>query len=240
MGKSRVYYKRNLPHYQPDNYAFFVTFRLYGSLPVEVVENFKAIKKKRIEIISGYVNVKVRSEKYEEFMWEYFKLFDDYMNKCSIGHQWLKQKEVADIVQEAMHYRDRKDYDLIAYTIMQNHVHMVFTPVVKRDLSRLSESSKGDINVALHRRSNMNTLPQFPVTDILRKLKGSTSRACNLVLNRTGPFWQHESYDHVVRDADELKRIVEYVLNNPVKARLADTPEEWEYNYVNYGLIPVL
>lgn len=246
MGKSREYYKRNLPHYQPDDYTFFITFRLYGTLPAEAVENFKKIKRKRLEIISGHINTRVRSEKYEEFKWEYFEMFDDYINNCNSGVHWLKQKEVADIVKKAIHYRDKKEYDLIVYTIMPNHVHMVFTPIVERDLSRsqeladCSERSDSDINVDLHSRNKTSSALQFPVTNILRKLKGSTSRACNLILHRTGPFWQHESYDHVIRNADELRRIVEYVLNNPVKAGLADTPEEWEYNYVNYELIPVL
>ena len=221
MGKSREFYERNLPHYQPEDYAFFVTFRLYGTLPADVVENFKAIKKKRLEIISGYTNTRVRYEKYEEFLWEYFELYDNYMNKCSKGVQWLRQKDIADIVKEAMHYRDKKEYDLIAYTIMPNHVHMVFTPVERFDKSLIC-------------RSEPNTVWLYRVTRILQHLKKNTAIKCNRVLNRTGAFWQHESYDHVVRDADELKRIVEYVLNNPVKAGLADTPEQWEYNYVNY------
>jgi hypothetical protein len=71
-------------------------------------------------------------------------------------------------------------------------------------------------------------------------LKKNTAIKCNKVLGRTGAFWQHESYDHIVRDADELKRIVSYVLNNPVKAGLTGYPEQWDYSFVNYDLIPVL
>jgi putative transposase len=227
MGKSREYYKRNLPHYQPKDYAFFITFRLYGTLPAEVIENFKAIKRKRLEIISGYDNLKLKNEKYIEFKIEYFELFDDYIDNCATGSQSLKLKEVVNIVKEAMHYRDGKEYDLIAYTIMPNHVHMVFTLVERFDKS-------------LNSRSEPNTVSLYRVTHILQHLKKNTAIKCNRVLNRTGPFWQHESYDHVIRDADELKRIVEYVLNNPVKAGLAETPEEWNYSYVNYDLIPVL
>ena len=88
--------------------------------------------------------------------------------------------------------------------------------------------------------ARLNSASVYRVTKILQELKKFTAGRCNKVINRTGPFWQHESYDHVVRDADELKRIVMYVLNNPVKAGLSDTPEDWEYNYVNYELIPVI
>lgn len=34
-----VYYKRNLPHYQPGNTDYFVTFRLANSLPKKVIDN---------------------------------------------------------------------------------------------------------------------------------------------------------------------------------------------------------
>ena len=222
------YYRRNLPHYMPQGFAFFITFRLYGTLPVEVINNFKIIKRKKQKLISGFTNPKVRKEKYEEFKYEYFQLFDDYMDKSIIGNQWLKQKLVADIVKEAIHYRDGKEYDLIAYTIMPNHVHLVFLPYVER------------IDNSLKRGSERNTVSLYIVTKILQHLKKNTAIKCNKLLNRTGQFWQHESYDHVIRDSEELKRIVDYVLNNPAKAGLDDTPEDWQYNYVNYDLIPIL
>ncbi|MBU2583853.1 MAG: hypothetical protein KKH32_00820, partial [Bacteroidetes bacterium] len=103
--------------------------------------------------------------------------------------------------------------------------------IVGRDLSRpikdVSEI-KVDINVDL----------QEPiVTEILRKLKGSTANKCNKLLNRSGAFWQHESYDHVVRDIKELQRIVKYVLNNPVKAGLCEKWEDWKYSYCNFELL---
>ena len=70
----------------------------------------------------------------------------------------------------------------------------------------------------------------------MRSLKGRTVREANLVLGRRGAFWQHENYDHVVRDEAELGRIVTYVLGNPVKAGLAARREEWEWSYCEYEL----
>lgn len=40
----------------------------------------------------------------------------------------MKEK-IASIVKEAIHYRDGKEYELIVYTIMPNHIHLVFTPI---------------------------------------------------------------------------------------------------------------
>jgi type I restriction enzyme R subunit/putative DNA methylase len=44
------------------------------------------------------------------------------------------------------------------------------------------------------------------------------------------PFWQHESFDHWVRSAWELQRIVGYIEANPVSAGLAATPEDWPWS----------
>lgn len=61
----------------------------------------------------------------------------------------------------------------------------------------------------------------------MHSLKSFTAHEANRVLKRTGPFWQHESYDHWVRDDEELERIVAYINANAVKAGLADRP--WEF-----------
>ena len=54
----------------------------------------------------------------------------------------------------------------------------------------------------------------------MQSLKRHTARQSNLILSREGPFWQDESYDHVVRDGPEFLRTIEYILENPVKAGL--------------------
>jgi len=74
------------------------------------------------------------------------------------------------------------------------------------------------------------------VSSIMRSLKGRTARQANLVIGRRGTFWQHENYDHVVRDEGELGRIITYVLENPVKARLVQARDEWRWSYSKYEL----
>ena len=41
----------------------------------------------------------------------------------------------------------------------------------------------------------------------MQSVKTYTGYCCNGQLGREGAFWQEESYDHCVRDADELERI---------------------------------
>jgi REP element-mobilizing transposase RayT len=155
----------------------------------------------------------------------YFGKFDKLLDASDFGPTWLKKKEIAEIVKDAIHFYDNKKYNLVCYTIMSNHVHQVFKPLV----GRISDST----NLPSEAEASRNRVSGYIVTKILQDLKRFTARECNKILNRTGTFWQHESYDHVVRDYDELQRIVKYVLNNPVKTGLCEKWEDWKWSYCN-------
>jgi REP element-mobilizing transposase RayT len=91
-------------------------------------------------------------------------------------------------------------YELDAYVVMPNHVHLLVFP--KTSPSRF-----------------------------LKSIKSYTAREANKMLTRTGqPFWQSETYDHWVRDAQERQRIRAYIENNPVKAGLARSPEQFSWS----------
>jgi REP element-mobilizing transposase RayT len=91
-------------------------------------------------------------------------------------------------------------YELHSFVVMPNHVHVLVTPHV------ISKQWLGP-------------------------LKGRTARQANLVLGLTGkPFWQEESYDHLVRSDEEFARIWRYIENNPVTAGLVSDPEEFRWS----------
>jgi len=75
-------------------------------------------------------------------------------------------------------------------------------------------------------------VPSYKVTEILGSIKKHTALRTNWVLGRTGAFWHSESYDHVIRDADELNRTIRYILENPVKAGLCKHWKDWPWSYV--------
>ena len=73
--------------------------------------------------------------------------------------------------------------------------------------------------------------PRTALPLITRWLKGSTARQANLTRGRTGKaFWQDESFDHRVRDEEELERIARYVEYNPVSAGLSEKPSDWAWS----------
>jgi type I restriction enzyme R subunit/putative DNA methylase len=77
----------------------------------------------------------------------------------------------------------------------------------------------------------MLVTPKVEATKWLGPLKGYTAHEANRILSRRSQaFWQDESYDHVVRSANEFDRIVTYIENNPVSAGLVARPEDYRWS----------
>jgi putative transposase len=205
----KLFYKRYLPHYQPPGATIFITFRLTGSLPMKVLKQLAAETVLQETGLSKIQDEIKRNHAASNIRKQFFVKWDAELDSGRRGPQWLAEPEIARLVCDAMHFNDGKQYELLAYCIMPNHVHMVCTP-----------SRSNDVFV--------------PLAKILQSLKGFTAREANKILERTGDFWQHESYDHVVRDNKELERIVFYVIKNPVKAGL---PVEYVYCHPDFGYL---
>ena len=65
----------------------------------------------------------------------------------------------------------------------------------------------------------------------LQSIKSYTGREANRLLSRSGQFWHRESYDHLVRNPQEMQNIISYTLENPVRAGLVDEWQQWPYSY---------
>ncbi|MDI6766614.1 MAG: hypothetical protein QME52_07310 [Bacteroidota bacterium] len=233
MEEENIYYRRNLPHYQPSHASYFITFRLSDSLPSEVIIKLKEEYEVEGEQFEKLIDPDAKKRELDDHRKRYFEKFDEFLDKHTDGPKWLKEERVAQIVADVIFYRDGKEYELIAYCIMPNHVHMVVNVERSDDVERTLVRAEPDNRTEV--RSTVS-YKDYQLTKILRKIKGSTARECNKILNRSGAFWQHESYDHVIRNAKEFNNIVWYVLNNPVKARLVDDWQKWKWSYCKYEL----
>lgn len=67
-----------------------------------------------------------RADLKREFERKHLKKYDEALDKILVGPVWLKDDRIAELVAEAIKYRDGKVYELIAFTIMPNHIHLVF------------------------------------------------------------------------------------------------------------------
>ncbi|MEW6401319.1 MAG: transposase [Chloroflexota bacterium] len=211
------FYRRKLPHWQPEGAMYFITFRLANSLPVQVVRDLEEQRERERQAIRvKFIGAQLRDELYKLDK-KYFGYFDSWLDRCvEESPRWLAEEKVAQIAANQLHVLDGERYRLIAYCLMSNHGHIV-------------------IDTAEHsfKPTHIGVTAPYPLTDTLKLLKGRTARYCNQALERSGKFWHSESYDHVIRDQGEYERNVWYVLNNPVKAGLVENREDWKFTYVS-------
>jgi putative transposase len=184
-----LFYRRNLPHWHPEGAAIFVTWRLDGSLP------------------ASYSTAKIGCA--TEPPGKRFKRLDAILDKAASGPLWLKESRVALCVVNGIHTGQTTlgFYDLHAFAVMPNHVHLLISPKVH--VPRLMNGLKG----VTARNANL----------ILGR-KGKH-------------FWQDESFDHSVRSPKEFDRIHTYIEFNPVSAGLASSPEEWPWSSASTKVI---
>ena len=211
---TNTFYRNRLPHWVPVGATVFVTFRTQDSLPGEVVLRFK----KRLEEIKYELSQESPGERKRLLYLEQKRLFgrfDAMLDSRPQGRCVLKAPGISGILKERMESMNGQWYDLQAYTIMPNHVHLLI------DLScQLEKAESHSQYVQLDR--------------IMQHLKGGSSRFINLQLGGKGRFWAKDSYDHWVRDDDEWERIYRYILMNPVKAGLAKEWLDWPHTYAKY------
>ncbi len=127
---------------------------------------------------------------------------DRLLDVAQTGAFYLRIPEIASLTVEAFFHgaETLRFYELHAYVVMANHVHLLITPLV--DLAKITHSLK----------------------------RFTAREANRILALTGKPFWQDESYDRLVRDRDEFERIRRYIEYNPVRAGLVTLPEEYPWS----------
>lgn len=201
------FHRRNLPHWEQEDAVYFMTVRLYGSLPKEVLDRLKDARKlAELELEQEELNEEERREKLNSLRDLYFGKFDNLLDKGETGPHWLKAEKVAEVWKKALEYFDNTRYKVICATIMSNHVHFIFY--------KLTDT----------------------LSAVMHALKSYSGLEANRVLGRIGePFWQEESFDRIIRNRAELAFRIQYVLNNPVEVGLVKHWRDWPWSYLRPG-----
>ncbi len=117
------------------------------------------------------------------------------------GACFLRQPVIAALVENALLHFDGGRYHLLAWCVMPNHVHV------------LAEMKEG-----------------VPLSDIIHSWKSFTAKKANQLLRRTGDFWMREYHDRYIRNSRHLEETRSYIEENPVKAGLAKSPQDWPWS----------
>jgi 1-hydroxy-2-methyl-2-(E)-butenyl 4-diphosphate synthase len=195
-------------HWYVENGTYSVTFRLADSLPAEVLDRYKARHKELTEQLHILLQASGSRSVRDDLVSLRKQLADLQIRELepeldrSLGSSLFKDTALAGIVAGALEHFNGQRYDLLAWCVMPNHVHVVVKPHGGEKLE-----------------------------DILHSWKSFTAHEINKLQGTTGPIWQKESYDHLIRDGEDLRNQVAYVLDNPRKVGLGD----WEWVGSAYG-----
>jgi REP element-mobilizing transposase RayT len=133
---------------------------------------------------------------------------DDALHELSNGPYHMSKPEIAEIVMDCLKWlAENERWFLYSVCIMGNHLHVV---------ARVPDGQE-----------------ELDLGPIINSFKTFTSNRGNKVLGTTGSaFWAPVYYDRDVRKG-KFTRVMWYVLNNPVAARLVDSWMDWRFTYVH-------
>lgn len=166
-----------LPHRDEPGLTQFVTFHLADSFPAELRSEWEAM----LEV----EDVQERREQLQAYL-------DKGRGQCA-----LRQPDVAKVVEDSLKFYHDHRYELRAWVVMPNHVHVLF--------------KVGDVSMS-------RTVEGW---------KKFTAHEINKLLGRTGQLWFEDYWDTYMRDAEHELRIRQYIEANPVKALLVCEAKHW-------------
>ncbi len=133
------------------------------------------------------------------------------------GECYLRDRRIAELVENALLYFDGERYRLLAWCVMPNHVHGM-----------------------------IETMSGHPLDGVLHSWKSYTAKEANRILKRRAAvapearertFWQTEYHDRFIRDDDHFGNVLRYIEHNPVAAGLVAKPEDWRWSSAWKGKI---
>jgi REP element-mobilizing transposase RayT len=188
--EGKGWYSRGyLPHFDQPGLYQSINFRLHDAVPAQVIDRWKEELHWRENLPGDHptiVALRRRLAKYED---------------AGHGACWLRDPRVATLVQRSLSFFDGQRYELIAWCVMPNHVHVL-----------------------------IETWVGYPLDKVLFSWKSFTAQEANKLLQRSGTFWGREYYDRFMRDERHFAQTVVYIEQNPVKAGLVKTAEDWPFS----------
>ncbi len=179
-------HEHHLPHWQQGPIFYFVTWRLADALPANKLKQWQDEKETWRSLHPKPWDRGAEKEYHSRFS----RRIDEWLD-AGTGSCLLRKPQLSEIVADALKHFDGIRYDLNAFVIMPNHVHVLF---------RLRNG--------------------FRLEKILQSWKGFSARKINQVSGRRGSLWQNNYWDRMIRNEQHFMKCRDYIRDNPIKARL--------------------
>ena len=188
----RIEMGTSLPHWFQPGVSYFVTFRTEDSIPVDVSRRWHA---RRTSWLANH-GISIASPNWktqlsalpESLRREFHETFSrEYMESLDKGPGAcvMREPEISTIVADSLFHFDSDRYHLGDFVVMPNHVHLIVCLL-------------GDTDIE----------------DQCTSWKRFTAKRINQAVGTSGRFWQEESFDHLIRSAQQFAAIQQYIDKN--------------------------
>jgi RecG-like helicase/REP element-mobilizing transposase RayT len=133
-----------------------------------------------------------------------------YMITMSTRSHRVLSPKARDIVFESIRRWKDHRYGLYAACVMPDHTHLLIEPMVERE-----EDQGGALF--------------FSLSKILHTIKSFTANRINKIENASGPVWETESFDRMIRSESDLQEKFQYIVRNPWDAGVAKPGEDYSW-----------
>jgi type I restriction enzyme R subunit len=172
--------KRMLPHWSLSDVYTFVTWRLADSLPQIKLQEWSSARAQWLTNHPKPWNEEIERLYDEKFGEELDRWLDSNHGSCV-----LKDEHIRQAMEDCLKHFQSNRYKIIAYSIMPNHVHVLFYP-----------------------------LSGLQVGTIVQGWKSVSAHLINQALSRRGTLWNQEYWDVLIRNELHLERVVRYILED--------------------------
>ena len=214
---------------------FFVTLRLRDALPASFGQNL------RLQYYTHQVKFAPfpdRAARLVQVRKRLFARFDEALDLEKYGQSYLRLPAAAQLVVEEIQRHNGSAYRLLAYSILPNHVHLLFEmPHVPPGAISLDELESYDFQ---------------PLRDVIADIRNNTELTLKKILRHSGEhldpgafqmrnpkgkmkisgnLWHEQHFDFCVNNAGEYEKIVRYIRQNPAKAAWVKSGETWPFSF---------
>ncbi len=190
----------DLPHWQQPGATYFITYRTMDS--ISAIAMGRIIAERNDWLRRNGINptlpdwhslLRKLSEPQKRAFHRHFSAsFERELDRLE-GDCLLRKPALARVVANSLQHFDGQRYRLGGFIVMPNHVHV---------LARI--------------------FPEYEMLKQCYSWKHFQAHQINAVENRHGHYFQPESFDHLVRDADHFLKFRKYIEENPKKANLRE------------------
>jgi putative transposase len=111
--------------------------------------------------------------------------------------------------------KKRYAYKIDAIIVLPDHIHMIITPKVAKDYSKIITAIKKSFVYGLKQSL---------------KYEGRAEVSTKKYHRGHAGIWQERFYEHTIRNEKDWLEKMEYIKNNPIKHKYVEQSKDWKYS----------